>query len=54
MLEILAHGKPRSEFMRFGDEVKIEMRDAHGRSIFGQIQQKIVPYVYLKAGASPC
>ncbi|MEY8248705.1 MAG: fumarylacetoacetate hydrolase family protein [Bermanella sp.] len=54
MLEILAHGQPRSEFMRFGDEVKIEMCDAHGRSIFGQIQQKIVPYAYLKTGAAPC
>jgi fumarylacetoacetate (FAA) hydrolase len=29
--------------MRFGDRVRIEMLDADGRSIFGAIDQRIVP-----------
>jgi fumarylacetoacetate (FAA) hydrolase len=40
--EILAHGEPRTPFLRFGDRVRIEMRDAAGRSIFGAIDQQVV------------
>jgi fumarylacetoacetate (FAA) hydrolase len=29
--------------MKFGDTVRIEMRDADGNSIFGAIHQKVVP-----------
>ena len=43
MLETVEGGKPVSPFMKFGDTVKIEMLDAGGRSIFGAIEQKIVP-----------
>ncbi|OUR60230.1 2-keto-4-pentenoate hydratase [Bermanella sp. 47_1433_sub80_T6] len=53
MLEILAQGKASTEFMRFGDEVKIEMLDDTGQSIFGQIHQKVVPYVYSETGEQP-
>ena len=28
-------------FLRFGDRVRIEMRDADGRSIFGAIDQEV-------------
>lgn len=42
MLETIAGGKPSTSFMRFGDSVRIEMRDANGRSIFGAIDQTIV------------
>jgi len=42
MLETIASGKPSTPFMRFGDSVRIEMRDADGRSIFGAIDQTIV------------
>jgi fumarylacetoacetate (FAA) hydrolase len=45
MLEKLEKGESTTPFMQFGDTVKIEMLDAKGKSIFGTIEQKIVPYV---------
>ena len=44
MLEIIADGKPKTEFMKFGDCVKIEMCDAQDKSIFGEIKQTVRPY----------
>ena len=44
MLEIIAGGKPKTPFMQFGDTVRIDMLDAAGRSIFGAIEQRVVPY----------
>jgi fumarylacetoacetate (FAA) hydrolase len=44
MLEIIAHGKPSTPFMQFGDTVRIEMLDREDRSIFGAIEQRIVPH----------
>jgi fumarylacetoacetate (FAA) hydrolase len=44
MLEIIAEGKPSTPFMKFGDTIRIEMFDPEGNSIFGAIEQKIVPY----------
>ncbi|HNH86255.1 MAG TPA: hypothetical protein PLE93_04065 [Solirubrobacterales bacterium] len=35
----LRHGAPRTPFLRFGETVRIEMRDAAGLSIFGAIEQ---------------
>jgi len=43
-VETLAHGKPKTPFLRFGDQVRIEMLDAHGRSIFGAIEQVVARY----------
>ena len=43
MLEIIADGKPSTPFMKFGDTIRIEMFDPTGSSIFGAIEQKIVP-----------
>lgn len=45
MLEILTHGKPITPFLQFNDYVKIEMLDKNNQTIFGAIQQKVVPYV---------
>lgn len=42
MLEMINHGKPSTSFMQIGDEVKIEMLDHSGQSIFGSIKQKVV------------
>ena len=42
MIETIAGGKPVTPFMKFGDRVRIEMKDARGASIFGAIDQKIV------------
>lgn len=44
MVETLRDGAPATPFLRYGDIVRIEMRDAHGRSIFGAIEQKVVPF----------
>lgn len=43
MYETIEGGKPVTPFMRFGDRVKIDMRDRHGQSIFGSIEQKVAP-----------
>jgi fumarylacetoacetate (FAA) hydrolase len=44
MVETIASGAPKTGFMRFGDRVGIEMRDAAGASIFGRIAQTVSPY----------
>ena len=44
MLETIADGEPSTEFMHFGDRVKIEMLDAKGDSIFGEINQRVERY----------
>lgn len=41
MLEILACGKPATPFMKYGDQVRIEMVDKHNQSIFGAIEQTV-------------
>ena len=42
--ETIETGAPKTPFMKFGDTVRIEMRDADGNSIFGAIDQKVAPY----------
>jgi fumarylacetoacetate (FAA) hydrolase len=41
MVETIAAGKPSTPFLRHGDRVEIEMRDARGHSIFGRIDQDV-------------
>ena len=41
MIETIAHGKPSTPFMKFGDTVRIEMKDKTGHSIFGAIEQTV-------------
>jgi fumarylacetoacetate (FAA) hydrolase len=41
-VETLADGAPKTPFLRPGDRVRIEMRDARRRSIFGAIEQDVV------------
>jgi fumarylacetoacetate (FAA) hydrolase len=43
-VETILEGAPKTPFLKFGDRVRIEMLDAAGRSIFGAIDQKVVPY----------
>ena len=40
-LGMIADSKPSTEFMKYGDRVRIEMFDGAGRSIFGAIDQKV-------------
>jgi fumarylacetoacetate (FAA) hydrolase len=42
-LEMIEHGEARTEFMKYGDTVKIEMLDEAGQSIFGAIDQAVAP-----------
>ena len=41
MIETIQTGAPQTPFMRPGDRVQIWMEDAHGRNIFGTIDQTI-------------
>jgi fumarylacetoacetate (FAA) hydrolase len=43
-VETIRIGKPVTPFLKFGDHVRIEMRDAQGRTIFGAIDQDVVRY----------
>jgi fumarylacetoacetate (FAA) hydrolase len=40
-IETIEGGKPKTPFMRFGDTIRIDMKDAAGASIFGAIEQKV-------------
>jgi fumarylacetoacetate (FAA) hydrolase len=40
-LETIEHGAPQTEFMKFGDSLKIEMFDEAGKSLFGAIDQTV-------------
>lgn len=40
--EILEDGTAKTPFLKFGDRVRIEMKDAAGHSIFGAIEQTVV------------
>jgi fumarylacetoacetate (FAA) hydrolase len=42
-IELVDTGKATTGYMKFGDRVRIEMFDVEGRSIFGAIDQKVVP-----------
>jgi fumarylacetoacetate (FAA) hydrolase len=43
-IETIEKGSPSTPFMRFGDQVRIEMKDKAGRSIFGAIEQTVEKY----------
>jgi fumarylacetoacetate (FAA) hydrolase len=40
-VETLRTGAPQTPFMRFGDRIRIEMKDRSGHSIFGAIEQEV-------------
>lgn len=42
-IETIQDGKPSTEFMKFGDTIRIEMKGKDGQTIFGAIEQKIAP-----------
>ncbi len=46
MIEKIESGEFQTPFMKYGDKIRIEMRDETGASIFGAIDQRIVPYAY--------
>jgi fumarylacetoacetate (FAA) hydrolase len=44
MVETIRDGEAKTPFLRFGDVVRIEMRDAKGHSLFGAIEQIVEKY----------
>lgn len=40
-IETIVDGKPSTEFMKFGDTLRIEMKGKDGQSVFGAIDQRI-------------
>jgi fumarylacetoacetate (FAA) hydrolase len=40
-IEIIEGGAPKTEFMQFGDTIRIEMKGSDGMSVFGAIAQKV-------------
>jgi len=47
-IELIDGGAPVTPYMKFGDRVRIEMFDAEGRTIFGAIDQRVMPLVTAK------
>jgi fumarylacetoacetate (FAA) hydrolase len=41
-IETIQDGKPGTEFMRFGDTIRIEMKGKDGQSVFGTIEQSVI------------
>lgn len=44
MYETIESGEPKTDYMKFGDRVQIDMTDRLGASIFGAIDQTVTPY----------
>jgi fumarylacetoacetate (FAA) hydrolase len=42
-IETILDGKPSTDYMKFGDTIRIEMKDKNGQSLFGAIDQQIAP-----------
>ncbi len=43
MVETIRHGTPATPFLRHGDTVRIDAKDVRGHSVFGAIEQQVVP-----------
>jgi fumarylacetoacetate (FAA) hydrolase len=41
-IEMVDRGKPQTDYMKFGDRVRIEMLQPDGQSLFGAIDQRVV------------
>jgi len=53
-IETIQDGAPKTEFMKYGDTIRIEMKGLDGKSLFGAIEQEVVPVGgRVKAGAAP-
>ena len=43
-IEVVARGSPKTSFMQFGDSIRIEMKGLSGLSLFGAIEQQMMPF----------
>jgi fumarylacetoacetate (FAA) hydrolase len=41
-IETILDGKPATEYMKFGDSIRIEVKGRDGASVFGAIEQRAV------------
>ena len=46
-IETIEGGKPVTEYMKFGDTIRIEAKGKDGQSVFGAIEQTVAPLVAL-------
>ena len=42
-IETIEDGKPKTEYMKFGDTIRIEVKGKDGQSVFGAIAQTVAP-----------
>ncbi len=42
-IETIESGEPKTEFMKFGDTIRIEMKGPDGQTVFGAIDQTVTP-----------
>ena len=42
-IETIEEGAPKTEFMKYGDTIRIEMKGKDGHSLFGAIEQTVAP-----------
>jgi fumarylacetoacetate (FAA) hydrolase len=52
-IETIEEGAPKTEFMKYGDTIRIEMKGRDGHSVFGAIDQRVVPPGGLKEPEAP-
>jgi fumarylacetoacetate (FAA) hydrolase len=52
-IETLQDGQPNTAYMKFGDTIRIEMKDQDGHALFGAIDQKIAPMRAPASGRKP-
>jgi fumarylacetoacetate (FAA) hydrolase len=50
-IETILDGKPSTEFMKFGDTIRIEMKGKDGQSLLGAIDQQIMPLANFSSAA---
>ena len=44
-IETIEDGAPKTAFMKFGDTIRLEVKGKDGQSVFGAIEQEIVPLI---------
>jgi fumarylacetoacetate (FAA) hydrolase len=52
-IETLQDGQPKTAYMKFGDTIRIEMKDQEGHALFGAIDQKIASMRAPASGRKP-
>jgi fumarylacetoacetate (FAA) hydrolase len=52
-IEIIQDGQPKTAYMKFGDTIRIEMKDQDGHALFGAIDQKIASMRAPASGRKP-